>query len=95
MRRASWLLLLVALAGCAAPSPEYLGVTPQRITVEGTEIAVFRRGDRAQAIRLGRARRGEHGAIRLRMVAAVEQATGCVVAASEGDSGVMNLRLAC
>lgn len=85
----------VLLAGCASPSAGYFGVTPQRVTVEGTEIAVYRRGDRAQAIRLGSARRGEHAAIRLRMAAATEQATGCAVARSEGDSGVLNLRLSC
>lgn len=85
----------VLLAGCASPSPEYFGVAPQRVTVEGTEIAVYRRGERAQAIRLGVARRGEHAAILARMVAATEQATGCAVARSEGDSGVLNMRLSC
>ena len=95
VRRGVLILGSVLLSGCASPSPEYFGVTPQRVTVEGTEIAVYRRGDRAQAIRLGGARRGEHGAMRLRMVAATEQATGCAVARSEGDSGVLNMRLSC
>lgn len=91
-----WLFLgALVLAGCASPSAQYFGVAPQRVTVEGTEIAVYRLGDRAQAIRMGRARRGEHAAIRARMVAATEQATGCVVTASDGDSGVTNMRLEC
>lgn len=91
-----WLCLgALVLAGCASPSAQYFGVAPQRVTVQGTEIAVYRRGAQAQAIRLGRARRGEHAALRARMVAATEQVTGCAVAASDGDSGVLNLRLEC
>lgn len=83
------------LAGCASPSPEYLGVTPQRMQVEGVEIAVWQRGTRAQAIRMGRLPRGRHGATQAAMVAATEALTGCRVTDAQGDSGVMNMRLSC
>lgn len=95
--RAVALLLAVAplALGCASPSPQYLGVTPTHVTVDGTEIAVWQRGDRAQAIRMGRAARGEHGLIAARMHHAAEQATGCKAAPVGGDTGVMDFRLTC
>ncbi len=91
------LILAAALAACASPSPEFFGVTPQRLDVEGTEIVVYHRGDRAQAIRMGFARPGEHGVIIDRMIVAIEQTTGCRVppGQTDGDSGVLNARLAC
>lgn len=92
------LACLVLAAGCASPSPGYLGVEPQRVVIEGTEIAVWRRGGQAQAIRLGGyARPGTHAILRARLLAAIEQATGCAVAAGRatGDSGVMEAPLLC
>jgi len=93
------LLASVALAaGCASPSPGYLGVAPERVVIEGTEIAVWRRGGQAQAIRLGGyARPGTHAVLRARLIAAIELATGCAVAADRatGDSGVLEAPLLC
>jgi hypothetical protein len=91
------LVALVALGACASPAPEYFGVAPQTVVIEGTEIHVWQRGDRAQAIRMGRVARGEHGAVMARMVAATETATGCaaIPGQTSGGSSVLNLRLAC
>jgi hypothetical protein len=97
MLRRLALALLPLLAGCASPSPEYLGIEPQRRVVEGTEILVWQRGDRAQAIRMGRVGPGGHGPVMARMVAATEDVTGCAVRPDDthGDSGVLNMRLDC
>ena len=89
------LLAALLLAGCASPSAEFFGAPSQRVTVEGVEIVVYHRGARAQAIRMGRLARGEHGVTQARMVVATEQVTGCAVTDAQGDSGVMTLRLAC
>ncbi len=89
--------MLLALAGCASASPEYIGLEPRRMVIEGTEIRVWQRGDRAQAIRMGWIARGEHGVAMARMVQAIEAVTGCDVRQDfiAGDSGVLNARLEC
>ena len=94
---------LTLLAACASPSPEFLGAPEQRVTIEGTQIAVFRKGDAAQAIRLDHASRAEQPAMPARLRAAIETVTGCAIApGSEGpvlglqnDSAVLTARLAC
>jgi len=94
---------IVLLAACASPSPEFLGAAEQLVLIEGTRIAVFRKGDAAQAIRLDRAGRAEQPLMPARLRAAIEVATGCSAKpGSEGpvlglqnDSAVLTARLAC
>jgi hypothetical protein len=90
-------VLPLALAGCASPSPEYFGVEPQRRVIDGTEILVWQRGDRAQAIRSGWVGPGGREAAMARMLAATGDATGCAVrpGSPTGDSGVLTMRLDC
>ena len=97
------LLSAAVLAGCASPSVEFAGAPDQRVTIEGTRFAVFRRGDAAQAIRLDHASRAEQPRMPARLRAAIEVATGCtIVAGSDGptlglqnDSAVLTARIAC
>lgn len=86
-----------AVVGCASPSPDYAGITPERRVIDGTDIHVWQRGDRAQAIRTGWVARSDHRDVMARMVQATEAVTGCAVRHefTEGDSGVLNMRLAC
>jgi len=96
MRRA--LFLLPLLAACTSPGPEFFGAREHRVTVEGTNFAVHHTGDRAQAIRLDHAWRGaERDLMPARLVAAIEQATGCTVrsGSEQGDTGVVTARTDC
>jgi hypothetical protein len=96
MRKAA-LLALTGICACASPAPEFFGAPEQRMSVDGIRIAVFSTADRAQAIRLDRLGRGEHGPMRQRLVSAIEQATGCAVrpGSASGDSGVMTADIDC
>lgn len=91
------LALCLTLAACASPSPEFFGADQHRLTLDGVQIAVFHKDNRAQAIRLDHAGRAAQRDMPARLVAAMEQATGCTVpaGAATGDSGVMTARLAC
>ena len=101
--RIALVLVPLLLAACDSPSPEFIGTPETRVTVEGTRIAVYRRGEHAQAIRLDRASRSEQPLMPARLRRAITIATGCtVVAGSEGpqlgllaDSGVLTARIAC
>lgn len=101
MRRA--LIALVLMSACASPAPEFLGAQEMRVVVEGTRIAVFRKGDLAQAIRLDRAGRAEQPLMRARLFRAVEQATGCAALPGtdeplhgiRNDTGVLTVQIDC
>lgn len=94
---ATLLAVSLGLAGCASPSPRFLGAQEQRVTIEGTQIAVFRDGDHAQAIRLDYAGRATRRNMPERLVQAIGQATGCSVrpGSAQGDSGVITARIDC
>lgn len=101
MRLAPVALLL--LAACASPSPVFLGSDGMRVVVEGTCVAVFRKGDLAQAIRLDPAGRAAQPLMRARLFRAVEIATGCAlvpgtddpVQGIRNDTGVLTVRIDC
>lgn len=92
------LILPVALAACgASPAPEFLGATRTDTTVNGRAYTVFQKGERAEVIRLGYARRGEHQEIRATMIELIPRVTGCKLRDSTltGDSGEMRGSLDC
>lgn len=98
MNRFSCLIALLSLAACgASPAPEFFGATRTDVVVSGRSYTVFQKGDRVEVIRLGRARRGEHQAIRATMIALIPQITGCRLRESslQGDSGEMRGSLSC
>jgi len=93
--KALWIFPL--LAACASPAPEFMSA--QRIDTEmnGRDYTVFFTEKRAQIIRLGYAKRGEHAGIRADMVALIPQVTGCRLSESslQGDSGEMRGSIFC
>ncbi len=96
------LVLAALVAGCAAtPSIDYRGVAPVPVEIDGREYRVWVRreggGGQVQVVRMGYARRGQHDGLVEAMVEAAEHATGCRVPPNsvEGDTGVINARLAC
>ncbi|PQO24053.1 hypothetical protein C2I36_04675 [Rhodobacteraceae bacterium WD3A24] len=99
MRRALSPVLAAALllAGCASPSPRFFGAEPVRVTQDGFRVAVYRRGNAAQAIRLDYARRGKHASARAALRGAIIAVTGCALdeGGAEGDSGVLVAELDC
>ena len=89
------LILIVGLAGCNTPTPQFYGVTPISVTVEGSTYKVFRAEDRAQAIRITPDMRQNFRAEE-RITYAIEIATGCeVVGALKGDVVLADARVDC
>lgn len=90
-------LLLLLLGACVSASPEFRGVSPVLVHRGGFDIQVWRRGDRAQAIRMGYANRSAQAILREHMLAAIEDATLCEIDMSrvEGDTGVLTAGLKC
>ncbi len=89
---------LLVLAACGAqPAPRMAGAARREVTVEGRRYVVFFTGSRVEVIRLGRARSGEHQAIRAAMIDLIGPVTGCrlIEGTLEGDSGEMRGRIAC
>lgn len=97
MSRTGLFALVLFLAACASPSPEFFGATKTNTIIDGRAFTVFRRDSRVQVIRHGYAGLAEQRAIPEQMLRAVEQATGCkaVVESFQGDSGERRGRIAC
>ena len=92
------LLIRLLLAACGAqPNPAMFGAQRFDATREGRPYTVFLKGNMAEVIRLGYARREEHQAIRATMIDLVPELTGCRIIAStwRGDSGEMRGRVNC
>ena len=92
-----WLpLILIALvAGCNTPTPQFYGVTPVTVNVEGSTYKVFRAEDRAQVIRTNAEMRPNARAEE-KITHAIQIATGCkVVGALKGDVVLANARVDC
>lgn len=77
--------ILLLLGACASPSPEFFGVPEERVSVDGTSIAVFRKGDRAQAIRLTQVPWSDLPLMRARLFVSIERVTGCQAIAESAD----------
>lgn len=71
--------LILALAGCASPSVDFMGATRHDVVVDDLRFAVFQKGTEAQVIRLDRVARAGRSDLPMQMVRAAEQATGCSV----------------
>lgn len=94
MTRPFPVVLILVLAACDSPGPDYVGIPPTRVTVDGSTFAVRRNGAEAQAIRLNAERRPGVGA---RAFMAIERATGCQIRPGTvtGDPAVIYARLSC
>jgi hypothetical protein len=98
MKHALVLVLSFALLACdASPAPEFFGAERSEHLRDGRKYVLYRKGTRFEVVRLGYARRGEHGAIRETMLALVPEVTGCRINAQSlrGDSGEMRGSLIC
>jgi len=91
------LAALALLAACASPAPEFFGAPEVRVTRAGLDFAVFRRDDRAQAIRLDRIPARRQAGMPALLVQVTEEATGCTVrrGSIKGDTTEIRARLTC
>lgn len=89
------LILLMLLAGCAAPSAEFRDIPAIRIVVEGSVFDVRVKGNKAEAIRINAESAPRMGRIGVRAALAIEAASGCRVSRIDGDQAMIRARLAC
>ena len=93
-----YFILTTFLAACgASPAPEFIGAQRVDVMRDGRAYTVFFTDRRAEVIRLGYARRGQHQDIRATMIALIPQVTGCKLRPStvQGDSGEMRGSISC
>jgi len=101
MRRAPASCLILALAACASPAPEFFGATRHEITLSGIDFVVWQDGERAEVTRLGYLGRAGRAAVPALMLTAVETVTGCRVRPGSvrtgipGDTGEARMSLDC
>lgn len=93
--------LLLSLAACASPSPEFRAASASAVVVDGREYRVWYSRNtttgRVQVLRMGHVARGAHDGLQAAMIEAAHQASGCRVdtGSISGDTGVMTARLLC
>lgn len=79
------LLLFLLLAACNTPGPQFRGIAPTQVTVEGSTFDVRVRGNRAEAIRTNVEYAPRFGPIRRRAGLAMARVSGCRVLRVGGD----------
>ncbi|MGA0617639.1 hypothetical protein [Paracoccus sp. KR1-242] len=75
--RIAMIPLLLVLAACASPSPEFLAAPRHDLQIDGIDFAVFQKANRAEVIRLGYLSRRDRERVPGLMMQAAEQASGC------------------
>ncbi|MGC1503229.1 MAG: hypothetical protein WA782_03715 [Sulfitobacter sp.] len=88
-------LLVLSLVGCNAPSAEYRGLAPTRVTVQGSTFDIRQRGTHAEAIRISPEYAPRFGPIRERVAVAMASVSGCKVVGISGDQAQAFGRLDC
>lgn len=90
--------LIGLISACGAqPAWEFRDARRIEVQVDGRNYVVFHKHNRAEVIRLGYVKPGDHRATRETMVGLFESVTGCKLIAStlQGDSGEMRASLRC
>lgn len=90
--------LIGLISACGAqPAWEFRDARRIELQAQGRDYVVFHKGNRAEVIRLGYVKPGDHRATRETMAGLLESATGCRLIAStlQGDSGEMRASLRC
>jgi len=91
------LLFLPLLAACQMQSPEFSGVTPMVTQQDRDKILVFRKGNRAQAIRTNRQPKSARGVAVDNLIMAIQTTTGCTPKprSIKGDTVLISVTLTC
>ncbi|MCB2139715.1 MAG: hypothetical protein KDE17_11410 [Rhodobacteraceae bacterium] len=97
-----FLCLLLALSACgASPAPQFFGAERHEVTLGGIDFVVFRKGDRAEVVRLGYLGRAARDPVPALMEEAVLRTTGCRVRPGSrvtglpGDTGEARFEIDC
>lgn len=93
MRRA--LVILIFLAACDSPGPEFMSAERSEVTVNEMRFALRRRSDRVVAIRRNFVARPDIAVIGRAAETAIEQYTGCTVLTMQGDVAQMIAEIDC
>lgn len=88
-------VLVVLLAACNTPGPQFWGIPATRITVQGSTFDVRVRDDLAEAIRINAEYAPRFSPIRERAAVAMAQVSGCRVKDVRGDQAQAIGRLDC
>ena len=85
-----WIVVLLALAACNAPTPYFRGAEVTRVRVEGSTFDIRQRGRLAEAIRVNAEYAPRLGqALARRAEIAMETVTGCDVLEIRGDAALI------
>lgn len=93
--RCALLFLILGLAACDTPHPDFAGAAVARVTVEGSRFDVRIMGRRAEAIRLNAQYAPRLGLVGPRAILAIEKVSACKVARVRGDAAVLFADLDC
>ncbi len=95
------LTILLTLAACASPAPQFFGASRSEVTLGGIDFVVFAKDGHAEVVRMGYLPRAARAPVQALMMQAAEQATGCRVRPSTfttgvpGDTGEARMSLDC
>ena len=98
MVRCLWpLLSAVVLAGCVAPSPAFLGMRADQVSVDGMVFSVRHTAHEAEAIRVSQEALPRRATVTWRGAKAIVWASGCQVKPTslEGDTNIVRADLDC
>lgn len=87
--------LVMLLASCNTPGPEYRGAPVTRVTVGQSTFDIRIIGNKAQAIRVNTEWAPRPMAVMPRALTAIEQVSQCHVRQMDGDQVVIEARLKC
>lgn len=93
--------ILLLIAACASPAPDFFGSARHDVTRGGIDFVVYQRTDEAEVVRMGYLSRKARAPVPRLMEAAAAEATGCRVIPGSmrtkipGDTGVARFDLDC
>lgn len=89
--------VILMLAACDSPSPQFARATPTMLTRGGYDITVRQADGRVEAVRHGWARQADKPHLRALLMQAMRDVTGCDLRENsvQGDIGVLRARVSC
>ena len=88
-------LVVLSLSSCDTAGPQFAGIAPTRVTVDGSVFDVRVNGELAEALRRNPEYAPRFGPIRARAAFAMEQVSGCDVVEVVGDQALATGLLSC
>ncbi|WP_316290575.1 hypothetical protein [Aestuariicoccus sp. MJ-SS9] len=89
------LFLLIALAACNTPGPQFFGIEPVARSAGGSDFLIRLKGNLAEVIRTSPEWSPKYNEVSRRAAMAVEAESGCQTGWIEGDASLMIMGLSC